>query len=99
MDYFFLVTHSRAGMTHEDQLIPSLYRYLQPCEAEFLDSACIRLYTNISSMSEFPSHRQMDKGQRQFGPIERARRFVFSKNEGQESTVVVRFSVKRSCRH
>ncbi|KAG2049958.1 hypothetical protein BDR06DRAFT_892724, partial [Suillus hirtellus] len=25
------VTHSRAGMTHkEDQLIPNLYRYLQP---------------------------------------------------------------------
>jgi pre-mRNA-processing factor 8 len=27
-------------MTHEeDQLIPNLYRYLQPWEAEFLDSA------------------------------------------------------------
>ena len=37
---FFLVTHFRAGMTHEeDQLIPNLYRYLQPWEAEFLDSA------------------------------------------------------------
>ena len=36
----FLVTHFRAGMTHEeDQLIPNLYRYLQPWEAEFLDSA------------------------------------------------------------
>lgn len=35
-----LVTHFRAGMTHEeDQLIPNLYRYLQPWEAEFLDSA------------------------------------------------------------
>jgi pre-mRNA-processing factor 8 len=28
-------------MTHEDQLIPNLYRYLRPWEAEFLDSACI----------------------------------------------------------
>ena len=28
-------------MTHEDQLIPSLYRYLRPWEAEFLDSACV----------------------------------------------------------
>lgn len=36
----YLVTHFRAGMTHEeDQLIPNLYRYLQPWEAEFLDSA------------------------------------------------------------
>lgn len=36
----FLVTHFRAGMSHEeDQLIPNLYRYLQPWEAEFLDSA------------------------------------------------------------
>lgn len=36
----FSVTHFRAGMTHEeDQLIPNLYRYLQPWEAEFLDSA------------------------------------------------------------
>jgi pre-mRNA-processing factor 8 len=37
---FPLVIHFRAGMTHEeDQLIPNLYRYLQPWEAEFLDSA------------------------------------------------------------
>jgi pre-mRNA-processing factor 8 len=37
---FHSVTHFRAGMTHEeDQLIPNLYRYLQPWEAEFLDSA------------------------------------------------------------
>ncbi|KAF8757846.1 U5 snRNA binding [Rhizoctonia solani] len=34
------VSHFRAGMTHEeDQLIPNLYRYLQPWEAEFMDSA------------------------------------------------------------
>ncbi|KAJ7059822.1 U5-snRNA binding site 2 of PrP8-domain-containing protein [Mycena amicta] len=34
------VTDFRAGMSHEeDQLIPNLYRYLQPWEAEFLDSA------------------------------------------------------------
>lgn len=38
--FFISVTHFRAGMTHEeDQLIPNLYRYLQPWEAEFLDSA------------------------------------------------------------
>jgi len=37
---FSSVTHFRAGMSHEeDQLIPNLYRYLQPWEAEFLDSA------------------------------------------------------------
>ena len=29
----------RAGMSHdEDQLIPNLYRYIQPWEAEFVDS-------------------------------------------------------------
>ena len=29
----------RAGMSHEeDQLIPNLYRYIQPWEAEFTDS-------------------------------------------------------------
>ncbi|KAH8929155.1 PROCN-domain-containing protein [Atractiella rhizophila] len=34
------LSHFRAGMTHEeDQLIPNLYRYIQPWEAEFLDSA------------------------------------------------------------
>jgi pre-mRNA-processing factor 8 len=33
------VTHFRAGMTHEeDQLIPNLYRYILPWEAEFSDS-------------------------------------------------------------
>jgi len=36
----FMVTHFRAGMSHdEDQLIPNLYQYFQPWEAEFLDSA------------------------------------------------------------
>ena len=34
-----LSIHCRAGMTHEeDQLIPNLYRYIQPWEAEFIDS-------------------------------------------------------------
>lgn len=33
------ITHFRAGMSHEeDQLIPNLYRYIQPWETEFLDS-------------------------------------------------------------
>ncbi|CAJ0633720.1 891_t:CDS:2 [Entrophospora sp. SA101] len=33
------ITHFRSGMSHEeDQLIPNLYRYLQPWEAEFIDS-------------------------------------------------------------
>jgi len=33
------VTHFRAGMSSaEDQMIPNLYRYLQPWEAEFIDS-------------------------------------------------------------
>lgn len=39
-DYATIVTHFRSGMSHdEDQLIPNLYRYLQPWEAEFMDSA------------------------------------------------------------
>jgi len=33
------VTHFRSGMSHEeDQLIPNLFRYIQPWEAEFIDS-------------------------------------------------------------
>ena len=33
------VSHFRAGMSNnEDQMIPNLYRYLQPWEAEFIDS-------------------------------------------------------------
>ncbi|KAL0834378.1 hypothetical protein Bca101_086267 [Brassica carinata] len=33
------VTHFRSGMSHEeDQLIPNLYRYIQPWESEFIDS-------------------------------------------------------------
>ncbi|CAJ2664774.1 unnamed protein product [Trifolium pratense] len=36
------VTHFRSGMTHEeDQLIPNLYRYIQPWESEFIDSQCV----------------------------------------------------------
>ncbi|KAG2326430.1 hypothetical protein Bca52824_009158 [Brassica carinata] len=33
------VTHFRSGMSHEEgQLIPNLYRYIQPWESEFIDS-------------------------------------------------------------
>ncbi|CAG0915719.1 unnamed protein product [Notodromas monacha] len=33
------ITHFRSGMSHdEDQVIPNLYRYVQPWEAEFIDS-------------------------------------------------------------
>ena len=33
------VTHFRAGLSHDDdQLIPNLFRYLQPWESEFIDS-------------------------------------------------------------
>ncbi|CAI8609897.1 unnamed protein product [Vicia faba] len=33
------VTHFKSGMSHEeDQLIPNLYRYIQPWESEFVDS-------------------------------------------------------------
>lgn len=33
------ITHFRSGMSHEeDQLIPNLYRYIQPWESEFIDS-------------------------------------------------------------
>ena len=33
------ITHFRSGMSHdEDQLIPNLFRYIQPWEAEFIDS-------------------------------------------------------------
>ena len=33
------ITHFRSGMSHdEDQLIPNLYRYVQPWESEFIDS-------------------------------------------------------------
>jgi len=33
------VTHFRSGLSHDaDQLIPTLYRYLQPWESEFVDS-------------------------------------------------------------
>ncbi|KAF0980097.1 hypothetical protein FDP41_000875 [Naegleria fowleri] len=33
------ITHFRAGMSHEEgQLIPNLYRYIQPWQSEFIDS-------------------------------------------------------------
>ena len=33
------ITHFRSWMSHEeDQLIPNLYRYVLPWEAEFIDS-------------------------------------------------------------
>jgi len=33
------ITHFRSGLSHdEDQMIPNLYRYIQPWESEFLDS-------------------------------------------------------------
>ena len=45
------VTHFRAGMSHdEDQLIPNLYRYIQPWESEFADSA--RVWSEYSLKRE-----------------------------------------------
>ena len=36
------ITHFRSGMSHEeDQLIPNLYRYIQPWEAECIDSQSV----------------------------------------------------------
>ena len=33
------ITHFRSGMSHEEnQLIPNLFRYIQPWESEFIDS-------------------------------------------------------------
>ena len=33
------ITHFRSGMSHEeDQIIPNLFRYMQPWESEFVDS-------------------------------------------------------------
>ncbi|KAI9812975.1 MAG: pre-mRNA-splicing factor 8 [Thelocarpon impressellum] len=41
------VTHYRAGMTHdEDSLIPNIFRYIIPWEAEFIDSQ--RVWTEYS---------------------------------------------------
>lgn len=41
------ISHFRSGMTHEtDQLIPNLYRYIQPWESEFHDSA--RVWTDYA---------------------------------------------------
>ncbi|KAG2116967.1 U5-snRNA binding site 2 of PrP8-domain-containing protein, partial [Suillus clintonianus] len=46
------VTYFRAGMTHEEnQLILNLYRYLQPWEAEFLDSARVWIDIQLRWMS------------------------------------------------
>jgi pre-mRNA-processing factor 8 len=37
--YLVVLLIARSGMSHEeDQLIPNLYRYVQPWEAEFIDS-------------------------------------------------------------
>ena len=49
------VTHFRSGMSHEeDQLIPNLYRYIQPWEAEFTDSqrvwAAFTLWVNCTQL-------------------------------------------------
>ena len=49
------VTHFRSGMSHEeDQIIPNLFRYMQPWESEFVDSqrvwaeyACRRSVLNL----------------------------------------------------
>ena len=53
-------------MTHEeDQLIPNLYRYLQPWEAEFLDSA--RVWSEYS-MKRKEANAQNTNTENQFDP-------------------------------
>lgn len=46
----FSVTHSRAGMSHEeDLLIPNLYRYLWPWQADFLELARLWMEANAQN--------------------------------------------------
>ena len=49
-------------MHEEDQLIPNLYRYLQPWEVEFLDSACV--------LSEYSMKRKEANAQNQHLTLE-----------------------------
>lgn len=54
------VTHFRAGMTHdEEQLIPNLFRYIQPWESEIIDSERV--------WSEYALKKEEAKAQNRWG--------------------------------
>lgn len=54
------VTHFRAGLSHdEDQLIPNLFRYLQPWESEFADSQRVWAEYALKKEEAFDQNRRL----------------------------------------
>jgi hypothetical protein len=62
-------THFRARMTHEeDRLIPKLYCYLRPWEAEFLGSALVGVFDEEERGQCAKSSIDMGGSRRRLGP-------------------------------
>ena len=54
------ITHFRSGMTHEaEQLIPNLYRYIMPWEAEFIDSQRVWAEYALKRQEALASNRRL----------------------------------------
>jgi pre-mRNA-processing factor 8 len=54
------ITHFRSGMSHEaDQLIPNLYRYIMPWEAEFIDSQRVWAEYALKRQEALSSNRRL----------------------------------------
>ncbi|KAI6185283.1 WD repeat-containing protein 48-like protein [Aphelenchoides besseyi] len=68
------VSHFRSGMTHdEDQIIPNLYRYIKPWEAEFVDSQRV--------WAEYALKRQEANAQNRLGIVVFRESTHFSKKD------------------
>ncbi len=61
------ITHFRSGMSHEeDQLIPNLYRYIQPWESEFIDSQRVWAEYALKRQEAIAQNRYCPLNQTQF---------------------------------
>ena len=55
------ITHFRSGMSHdEDQLIPNLYRYIQPWESEFIDSQRVWAEYRLKRQEAISQNRRLN---------------------------------------
>ena len=101
------ITHFRAGMTHEeDQLIPNLYRYIMPWEAEFTDSQRVWAEYGLKREEALAQNRRLtledledswDRGIPRINTLFQKDRQTLAYDKGWR--VRTEFSQFRVCRH
>ena len=102
------ITHFRSGMSHdEDQLIPNLYRYIQPWESEFIDSQRVWAEYRLKRQEATAQNRRLtledledswDRGIPRINTLFQKDRHTLAYDKGwRVRTDFKQFQVKRVC--